>query len=156
MFEVYLAGRIADLSYEKATNQRTVIAERLKEQGIQCRTPLRGKKFLSGAKEITIKTYINTLSVQEIILRDLHDIDRVNVVLILTGDDPSWGTTGEFWYATWIAKKPTIVISKRGGEVGGWLSYYATKLVSNTDEAIEVLKDWKLYWDNGEKVNELD
>lgn len=158
LFEVYLAGRIAGLSYEEATKQRREIAEKLMQHDIMCRTPMRGKKFLTGAQEITIHTYKKTLSIQEITQRDLHDIDRVNVVLVLTGDTPSWGTTGEFWYATWIARKPTLVIApkEKAKEVGGWLSYFATKIVSDVDEAIEVLLDWKRYWDDGDGVYDLD
>ena len=156
IFEVYLAGRIAGLNFDDATRERAEITERLEKIGVKSRNPMRGKSWLAAKikdQPITIDTYRKQLSVQEIIVRDLHDIDRVNVVLVLTGDSPSWGTTGEFWYATWIAHKPTLVISKNN--VGGWLEYYATKIVPDVEAAIEVLEDWKKYWDDGECVYEV-
>lgn len=147
MYSVYLAGRIAGLSYEDAQRQRLELTKKLNIIGVDCRNPLRGKSFLSDSQSITINSYIKKLSIQEIIQRDLNDIDKCDVVLVLTGDTPSFGTAGEFYFATWLAKKPTIVISNNN--VGGWLEYYATKIVKSEDEAVEVIKDWKYYW-NGD------
>lgn len=154
MFEVYLAGRISGLSFEEATKSRKHIAKELNKSRINCRNPMRGKSVLKNEVVIDEKVVLKEWSVQEVILRDLHDIDRSNVVLVLTGEDPSWGTCGEFWYATWVAKKPTLVISSK--HKGGWLDYYATKIVPTVEEAISVLVNWRDYWDNGDKVYEQD
>ncbi|MFA7101248.1 MAG: hypothetical protein WC196_05910, partial [Bacilli bacterium] len=70
---------------------------------------------------------------------------KVDAVVVLTGDDASWGTAGEFYYATWISKTPTLVIAKN--YVGGWLERYATRIVPDFESAVEVLKHWKKYWD---------
>jgi hypothetical protein len=144
-YEVYLAGRIAGLSYEEAMEFRRSITEKLCKQGICCRTPLRGKKFLSSTEHIYTENIEVRMSIQEIIQRDLHDINSCNSLLVITGDDPSWGTGGEFWYATWIAKKPTLVIAKN--HPSGWLKHFATRVVDSEDKAMEVLLDWKKYWD---------
>lgn len=144
-FEVYLAGRIANLGYDEAIAIREEIIDKLGEAGIKCRTPMRGKQHLKDGSKINGDMLKNCgLSIQEIIQRDLSDLREVDAIVVLTGDCPSWGTAGEFYYCTWIANKPTLVIAEN--YVGGWMEYYATKMVPNIDEAIEVLKRWKKYW----------
>lgn len=142
-FEVYLAGRIANLSYEDAVADRDRLVKKLNDVGIKCRTPMRGKQHLKGEAKITSEA-LGKLSIQEVIQRDLNDLREVDAVVILTGDDPSWGTAGEFYYCTWITNKPTLVVKKN--YVGGWMEYYATKMVRDLDEAVDVLKRWKKYW----------
>lgn len=142
-FEVYLAGRIANLSYSDAVASRDEMIRRLNEIGVKCRTPMRGKNHMRSASKIDVKA-IKGMSIQEIIQRDLNDLREVDAIVVLTGDDPSWGTAGEFYYCTWVVNKPTLVIAENN--VGGWMEYYATKIVPNFDEAVEALKSWKKYW----------
>jgi hypothetical protein len=143
-FEVYLAGRIANLSYDEAMAARYVMIKKLNEIGVKCRTPMRGKQHLVGTAKITEGAFKNGLSIQEVIHRDLNDLREVDVVLILTGDDPSWGTAGEFYYCTWIINKPTLVVAKN--HVGGWMEHYATKIVPDFDAAVVTIKHWSRYW----------
>jgi len=143
-FEVYLAGRIANLSYNEAMEKRLEMIKRLDEIGIKCRTPMRGKQHLAQKEKISANAFKDGLTIQEVISRDLSDLREVDALLILTGDDPSWGTAGEFYYCTWITHKPTLVIAKN--YVGGWMEYYATRIVKDFDEAVQVLKHWKRYW----------
>jgi len=154
MFEVCLAGKISGLGYDDAMDKRLEFFDKANAIGIKCRSPLRGKSWLKNESIINEETVKKRLTLQEIILRDLHDIDRCNVVIILTGNEPSWGTGMEFAYAVLVAKKPVLVIADK--YMGGWLDYYATKIVPNIDEAIEVLKYWKDYWDDGLKVYNVD
>ena len=128
---------------------RDVMIEKLSTVGIKCRTPMRGKQHLVGTQKITGDAFKNGLTIQEVIQRDLSDVEKVDVVLVLTGDNASWGTAAEFWYATWITRTPTLVIAKN--HVGGWLEYYATRIVPDFDAAVKVLQHWKKYW-NGEGV----
>ncbi len=146
-YEVYLAGRIANLSYDEAMASRDKITAQLKTVGILCRTPMRGKQHLTGATKITGDAFKSGLTINEVIQRDLSDVEKVNAVLVLTGDDASWGTAGEFYYATWISHTPTLVIAKN--HVGGWMEHYATRIVPDINSAIQVLVHWKKYW-NGE------
>ena len=144
-YEVYLAGRIANLSYAEAMESRNELINKLEAVGIKCRTPMRGKQHLESAKKIDSDTFKNGLTINEVIQRDLSDVEKVDAVVVLTGDDASWGTAGEFYYATWISKTPTLVIAKN--YVGGWLERYATRIVPDFESAVEVLKHWKKYWD---------
>jgi len=144
-FEVYLAGRIANLSYDDAMAIRNEVVNKFEVIGIKCRTPLRGKQHLKDGSKINGDMLEKCgLSIQEIIQRDLSDLREVDAVVILTGDNPSWGTAGEFYYSTWVANKPTLVVAKN--YIGGWMEYYATKIVPDIDQAVEILKRWKKYW----------
>jgi len=119
-FEVYLAGRIANLSYDEAVEVRDKIVEKLNKIGITCRSPMRGKQHLKNGSKINGQMLKNCgLSVQEVIQRDLSDLHEVDAIIILTGDDPSWGTAGEFYYCTWIVNKPTLVVAKN--YCRGWM-----------------------------------
>jgi len=158
-FEVYLAGKIDGLTLDEANKERQIIAEKLIAYGIKCRNPLRGRSKIFNGNDLVNATSVKefNITIQEIIQRDLNDINLCNVVLILTGDEPSWGTTAEFWYATFVIHKPTLVISKNNYDIEGsnWIKYFATKIVPNIDSAIITLKEWKLYWDNGNKVYDM-
>lgn len=156
MFSVYLAGRINGLDYDEAMVIRKEITNKLNNVGISCRTPLRGKAFLKTKGVITEETYETSISIQEIIKRDLSDINLVDAVVILTGDDPSWGTSAEFWYATWIANKPTLVLYQNGEAPAGWLKHHATRIVKTIDDAVDILSDWKMYWNDGEGIYDID
>jgi len=147
-YEVYLAGRIANLSYDEAMADRDVLIQKLNQVGIKCRTPMRGKQHLQNTK-IDANAFKGGLTINEVIQRDISDVEKVDAVVVLTGDDASWGTAGEFYYATWISKTPTLVIAKN--YVGGWLERYATRIVPDFESAVEVLKHWKKYW-NGDGV----
>lgn len=160
LYQVYLAGKIDGLTLEEANRQRKIIAEKLLAYGIKCRNPLRGRSSIFNGNDLVNATSVKELNItiQEIIQRDLNDINLCNVVLILTGDEPSWGTTAEFWYSTFVIHKPTLVISRNNYDIEGsnWVKHFATKVVPDIDSAIAVLKEWKLYWDNGDKVYEQE
>ncbi len=143
-YEVYLAGRVANLSYEEAVDSREEFINKLSKLDIKCRTPMRGKQHLSNSNSITIDSFKNGLSVQEVIQRDLSDLDEVDAMVLITGDCPSWGSAGEFYYCTWIVNKPTLVIATK--HMGIWMEHYATRVVSTCDEAVKVLDNWKKYW----------
>ncbi len=153
-YEVYLAGRIANLSFEEANELRQDIINKLDKVGIKCRTPMRGRQYLATSGGITQKSFKNGLTIQEVIQRDLNDLREVDAIIVLTGDDASWGTAGEFYYSTWVTKIPTLVIAKN--PIGGWMEYYATRIVPDIDSAVEVLGNWRKYWNHkGDGVNEV-
>lgn len=143
-YEVYLAGCIANLSYNDAIAKRDEMVEKLARVDIKCRTPLRGRNYLAGVSKTDGSVFNKGLTINEVIQRDLSDVGKVNAVLILTGDTPSWGTSGEFWYATWFTRTPTLVVARN--YVGAWLEHFATRVEPDFDSAVKVLVDWKRYW----------
>jgi len=140
---VYLSGRINGLTYEQAREFRYKAILLLSNVGIQCLDPMRGKKILEGT---TITDTMSSLSerkieMQEIIARDLDDIDRSDAIIVQTGDEPSWGTGMEAGYAL-AKRKPIFVISQKE-ERCGWLHFNAVKVYPTIEQLVEYIdKFW--------------
>ena len=98
---LYAAGKIK-LGHG-ATEYRAKIAPILREFGIFTLDPLRGK--------YKMKTW-GHLSPNEVVVRDLQDIDRAHVVLavMMKSEETSFGTVCEVMYA-WERRIPTILIT---------------------------------------------
>jgi hypothetical protein len=146
-YTVYLAGKMDTLTYDEIMEQRERIKDKLKKYNIQVRNPLRGKEGLKNVGKIESGKIYAQFSINEIVQRDLRDVELSNAVLVMTGDTPSWGTVGEFYYATWVTKTPTLVICKRPSL---WVEKFATKVVPDEEIAIKTLYNWSLHWDNWE------
>lgn len=97
----YLAGKIK-LGHG-ATGYRSVVAPILRKFGIHSLDPLRGKYGMESWE---------SLSDNEVVVRDLQDIERAHVVLavMLKCKDSSFGTPCEIMYA-WERRIPVIMIT---------------------------------------------
>jgi len=98
---IYLAGKIK-LGHG-ATGYRATVAPRLRDFGIHSLDPLRGK--------YTMKSW-DTLDPNEVVVRDLQDIERAHIVLavMMKYEDSSFGTPCEIMYA-WERRIPVILIT---------------------------------------------
>lgn len=98
---IYLAGKIK-LGHS-ATGYRSIIAPILRKHGIHSLDPLRGKYMLRSWQQ---------LNSNEIVMRDLRDIERAHVVLavMMKCKDSSFGTPCEIMYA-WERRIPVIMIT---------------------------------------------
>jgi len=98
---IYLAGKIK-IGHD-ATEYRTKIAAKLRAHGLHALDPLRGKYQASGWSD---------LSPNEVVVRDLQDIERAHVVLavMMKCGDTSFGTPCEIIYA-WERRIPVILIT---------------------------------------------
>lgn len=90
---IYLAGRI--VNGHDATQYRTIIAPLLKEQGIVSLDPIRGK--YRGP----VNYWKNDLTCNELVTRDLQDIDRADILLavIMKCEQVTFGTPIEIYVA---------------------------------------------------------
>jgi len=97
----YLAGKIK--VGHGATEYRALIAPILRKYGIDSLDPLRGKYRLSGWSD---------LSPNEVVVRDLQDIQRAHVVIamMMKCEDSSFGTPCEIMYA-WLKQIPVVMIT---------------------------------------------
>lgn len=97
----YLAGKIK--IGHGATGYRAKIAPLLQKAGIHSLDPLRGKYTMQDWQ---------SLSANEVVIRDLQDIDRAHVVLavMMKYEDSSFGTPCEIMYA-WQRQIPVILIT---------------------------------------------
>jgi len=99
---IYLSGKI--IKGHEATNYRGLVAKGLRELGFESLDPLRGKYDSSNEW--------SKLSPNEIVARDLSDIDRSSVVLsvMMKSQDSSFGTPAEILYA-WQKHIPIILVT---------------------------------------------
>lgn len=97
----YLAGKIK--IGHGATQYRSAIAPLLAKFGIQSLDPLRGKYDMGDW---------SSLSNNEVVIRDLQDIRRANVMVavMMKCSDTSFGTPCEVMYA-WEHRVPVILIT---------------------------------------------
>jgi len=98
---IYLSGKI--IKEHEATNYRGLVAKGLREFGFASLDPLRGKYNPDEWSK---------LSPNEIVARDLSDIDRSSVVLsvMMKSQDSSFGTPAEILYA-WQKHIPIILVT---------------------------------------------
>lgn len=98
---VYLAGKIK-LGHS-ATIYRAYAAPRLRKYGLYSLDPLRGKWAMPSW---------SSLSPNEVVVRDLQDIERAHVVLavMMKCEDSSFGTPCEIMYA-WERRIPVVMIT---------------------------------------------
>lgn len=98
---LYAAGKIK--IGHRATEYRTMVAEILQKHNIYVLDPLRGKYEMSDW---------TSLSDNEVVVRDLQDIERAHVVLavMMKSKDSSFGTPCEIMYA-WERRIPVILVT---------------------------------------------
>jgi nucleoside 2-deoxyribosyltransferase len=103
---VYLAGPIAGLTYGECSGWREYARERLRAEGINAYSPLRGKEYLDTVGRLSgdAKQYQHLgvfATSKAIMTRDSFDVRRADVVLVnlLGADRVSIGTMFEIAWA---------------------------------------------------------
>jgi len=138
---IYLAGRIEGLSYDEAVRLRNKAKKLFAKIGIKCLDPMRGKSSLKNV--LRIDGSQGSKDMQEVITRDIDDINRSSAMVILTGDDPSWGTGMEASYCHFHLNKPYFVVSKNTSRYG-WLRFLAAKVKPTIEELVDYIdKFWR-------------
>ena len=133
---IYLAGKI-DVTDEVTLNFRLKLAKIFGAHGIITRDPLRSKPV----------ELFNTYTPNEIVYRDLDDINRSDLVLAVVnrqGDKISFGTPCEVMYA-WLQQKPVVFVSD-DEELRNhpWVRGLCVKVFNNVKDAVEyILEFWK-------------
>jgi len=120
---VYLAGGIAGLAYDDATDWRHNAKLYLAERGIETLSPMRAKAMLGSQNGGTISTDFNDYAAngafftsRGIMTRDFNDVRRCDAVLVnLLGlTKPSLGTIMELGWAYALQKPAVIAIEASG------------------------------------------
>lgn len=116
---VYLAGPIANLTFDEANAWRLEAIEYLAEFGIRGRSPLRGKEFLREVGIITIDSFNEAIASDEgIVARDRYDVESADLVLarLLGAPAVSVGTPVEYgWADMTIPRTPVITVMEKKG-----------------------------------------
>lgn len=122
---IYLAGPITGLSYVAATDWREdpALLQHLTRHGWTALSPMRGKDYLKGARELAGVFDEGRAAVE----RDCFDIRRSQAILVnlLGAERVSIGTVAEMGYARALDKHIVTVmdhddaeIATRGAQVG--------------------------------------
>lgn len=118
---VYLAGAIAGLQFDDATDWRHQATGFLREREIETLNPMRGKDALASRGRIStdFHDYANCgafFTARGIMTRDFNDVRRCDALLVnLLGlKKPSLGTVMELGWA-YALQKPAIVAIEREG-----------------------------------------
>ena len=139
-FLLYCAGPITGVSYGESTDWREYVASRL-PQHIKAVSPMRGKKYLVGEKNIKDSYEEYPLSCQKgITCRDRMDVMRCDMILVnfLGANKVSIGSVMEVaWADAW--RKPIIVVMENNNiHFHAMLREVSGFIVSNLDEAIAI------------------
>jgi nucleoside 2-deoxyribosyltransferase len=120
---VYLAGAIAGLQYDSATDWRVQARHALSERGIEALDPMRAKHALSsrGAISRDFHDYEKNgtfFTSKGIMTRDFNDVKTCDVLLVnLLGlEKVSAGTVMELGWA-YAFQKPAVVVIEETGNV---------------------------------------
>ena len=118
---VYLAGPIAGISGEEATDWRAEAAEYFDVWGIEVRDPMRAKEFLQQQGLISnnfneYKSNGTFFTSKGIMTRDFNDVKQADVLLVnlLGATKPSLGTVMELAWAFALQKPAVVVIEESG------------------------------------------
>lgn len=141
----YLAGPIAGLDYTDAVTWRTAAIQRLKEAGIQGRSPMRSKEFLAGRKLTNQGCEENPLSSQKgIVTRDHFDVRTSDVILmnLSAATRLSLGSAVEIGWAS-AYKKPIVTVLDLDNTANPHTHAFVRELsgyiVPTLDEALDIV-----------------
>lgn len=119
--KVYLAGAIAGLQFDSATDWRFQAKHALNERGIEALDPMRAKNALSSRGQISNNFHDYEangafFTSRGIMTRDFNDVKTCDALLVnLLGlVKPSLGTVMELGWA-YALQKPAIVVIERSG-----------------------------------------
>lgn len=139
---VYIGGSLDFRYTHEVFEEHEHINNLLLEKGFTPVDPMRNKWEHYLAEETIAKSHYR---MQEIINRDLQDLQKCDFHLILTGDKASWGTAIEFGYSVFVTGKPVVLVI-RNPELRarkGWHTFLATKVVGSAEEAVDYISG---YW----------
>ena len=144
---IYVAGQISDKNLDKATGWRKEVHEWADLRGdIKILDPLVGKKV----GDITNRVF----TPNEIVLRDLKDIDESDFILAnlsdLVADEPLFGTPCEIMYA-WVQGIPVILVTdQKRLQTHYWTNVLCARILPDLTQALAYIEK---YWlrDNGEE-----
>lgn len=146
----YLAGAIAGMEFDAATDWRYQAGFRLSDRGIEVLNPMRAKEVLADKNNGVISTDFRDYSsagafftAKGIMIRDFNDVKRCDVLLVnLLGlKKPSMGTVMELGWA-YAFQKPAIVAIEASGNPHDnhpMLHEAMPFRVTTLDEAIDVV-----------------
>lgn len=144
---VYLSGRIAGLTYTEAVAKREEATKQLNELNWDVLDPMRGKEILSTLEfidETKSKALLGGVTDAAIVQRDFDDVRRADAIIVLSGDEPSWGTAFEWSLAHFYFQKPVVVVCAKDSPTRQhpWCLSMSSYFAETVEEAITFIDRW--------------
>jgi nucleoside 2-deoxyribosyltransferase len=144
---VYLSGRIAGLTYDEAVAKRDAATKMLNERNWDVLDPMRGKEILSTLAvidEVESKKLLGGATDAAIVQRDFDDVRRADAIIVLSGDEPSWGTAYEWAIAHFHFQKPVVVVCSKDSptRIHPWCLSMSSGFFETVEEAILFIDTW--------------
>jgi hypothetical protein len=131
---LYYGGTFSGYNLLELDKERQKTREKLNSHGFKVLDPMRGGKNLNALAETANEFF----SPNEIVHRDLRDIDRSEIVL-LEMKKASIGSSCELMYSS-LNKKIIIIISEEPSVINHfWVQSLATKILPDIDSTIDHL-----------------
>lgn len=144
---IYLSGRIAGLTYDAAVAKRDEATKALNARNWDVLDPMRGKEILSTLAvidEVESKKLLGEATDAAIVQRDFDDVRRADAIIVLSGDEPSWGTAFEWSLAYFHFQKPVVVVCSKDSptRTHPWCLSMASAFFETVEEAILFIDTW--------------
>ena len=148
MPKVYLAGPIAGLNYNEATEWRECVKQKLESVGIQAFSPMRAKKYLENVDSFStdgdVYKNLSVLSSNRgITTRDRYDCTTADLVIVylLGAQQRSIGTIMEIAWAD-MNRIPIVLVMEEEGNIHehGMILECVGFRCTTLDEALTITK----------------
>jgi len=141
----YLAGKIGGRTYADVIGERQHASEVLRASGIHVLCPMRGKEPLHQMVQLDREVGNSGFRNEELRSRDIADVLRADILIVLTGNTPSWGT-GIEWGIAHIHNKPVFVIADDPAAMEvGFMGACCARAFPTVEELATYLRDTWLW-----------
>lgn len=140
---VYLAGSMEGRTLEEMNVWRLRAVEVLRAHGFAVLSPVRNKEEeIKKMRRLTTKNVERKFKTNEIVKRDLNDIDRSDIILMELNDSPDhlWHHIGTLMEAGSVIEKRHMVVVVTNSEIvkhHPWVKYMAESIHSDLEEALD-------------------
>lgn len=145
-FLVYLAGPIANTSYEDCTGWREYVKDMVDEEEILTLSPMRGKQFIAERSRggTVAQSYEDSplASIKGINMRDYNDVKRADAIFVdfLGATKVSIGTVMEIAWARAFSIPVICVMEKDNIHQHCMLNYACGVIVETLEDGVDCLE----------------
>lgn len=135
---VYLCGSMVGRIGAKVLGERWKATELLTDAGIEVFDPAKNE-HVDPTKPIDIRVDFETM--RAFVSKDEYAIRHCDVLLVLTGDEPSDGSWWEMGLAHFECKMPIVIVAplRAAGEKMGFTNVKANAILPTVEEAVDFI-----------------
>lgn len=141
-FTIYMGGKLSGRTKQEIEDEHLPIRNGIKDRGGAYLDPFEKEAALFKKQQLCGFEGLKQ-SIKEVVHLDKEMIKQVDVLLVLTGDVPSYGTLLEIGYARYLLAKPIVAIAPKhkSGEYQSWLTTEVDYLAQDYKDALDIIVD---------------